>query len=71
MDAAMNWPKVDLPPTRAAVRVPPARFRHNQQKGFLFLGVTPAASGTSFSALGLDVGGAFFLSLNGRTVMFK
>jgi uncharacterized protein (TIGR03437 family) len=51
--------------------VPPARFRSRQQKGFLFLGTAPAAGGASFSAQGLDVGGAFFLSLTGRTVMFK
>ena len=51
--------------------VPPARFQSSQQKGFIFLRVPSVPGGTSFSAQGLDVGGAFFISQSGRTVMFQ
>ena len=51
--------------------VPPARLRSGQQIGAIFIAVTPSAAGAPFSAQGIDVGGAFFLSLTGRTVMFR
>jgi hypothetical protein len=51
--------------------IPPARLRSSQQNGSIFIAVTPTAAGTPFSAQGLGAGGAFFLSLSGRTVMFQ
>jgi hypothetical protein len=51
--------------------VPPARGRPGQQNGSLFIAVTATAGGTPFTAPGLDLGGAFFLALTGRTVTFQ
>ncbi len=51
--------------------IPPARFQSGQQNGSIFIAVTPSAAGTPFSAKGMDSGGAFFVSLSGRTVMFQ